>query len=73
MFRLLLGIALGIGISTPTGLWVATAIQLAVNAETGLAINGLDPAPIFTEGKALFARPEFELYLDGVVWSFSKW
>ena len=51
LFRLLLGIALGIGISTPTGLWAATANQLAVNADTDLAINGLDPVAYFHRGQ----------------------
>jgi hypothetical protein len=28
--------------------------------------------PKFTEGKALFGRPELELNLDGAVWRFSN-
>jgi YHS domain-containing protein len=72
LFWLLLGIALGSGIFAPVGLRAATDNQLAVNAETGLAISGFDPVAYFTEGKALFGRPEFELNLDGAVWRFSN-
>ena len=50
----------------------ATDNQLAVNPETGLAISGFDPVAYFTDGKALFGRPEFELSLDGAVWRFSN-
>ena len=50
----------------------ATDNQLAVNATTGLAISSFDPVACFTEGKALFGRPEFELNLDGAVWRFSN-
>ncbi|HXZ46044.1 MAG TPA: YHS domain-containing (seleno)protein [Pseudolabrys sp.] len=67
---LLLGVALGWGISPPLSLWAATDNQLAVNADTGLAISGFDPVAYFTEGKALFGQPEFELNLNGVVWRF---
>jgi hypothetical protein len=62
---LLLGIALGGGIFAPLGLRAATDNQLAVNPGTGLAISGLDPVAYFTEGKAIFGRPEVELNLDG--------
>jgi hypothetical protein len=51
MFRRLIGIALGIGISTPNGLWAVTDNQLAVNTDTGLAVSGLDPVAYLTEGK----------------------
>jgi len=50
----------------------ATDNQLAVNATTGLAISSFDPVACFSEGKALFGRPEFELNLDGAVWRFSN-
>ena len=73
-FRLLVATALGVGnstpIFTPLALRAATDNQLAVN--TGLAISGFDPVAYFTEGKALFGRPEFELNLDGAVWRFTN-
>ena len=72
LFWLLLGIALGSGIFAPVGCSAATDNQLTVNADTGLAISGFDPVAYFTEGKALFGRPEFELNLDGAVWRFSN-
>ena len=59
-----LGVALGAGIFAPFGpSRAATDNQLAVNVTTGLAISGFDPVAYFTEGKALFGRPEFELNL----------
>jgi hypothetical protein len=74
MFRLLVATALGVGIFTPIftplALRAATDNQLAVN--TGLAISGFDPVAYFTEGKALFGRPELELNLDGAVWRFTN-
>jgi len=79
--RLLLGIALGAGIFSPflapfspsfSISWAATDNQLAVNATTGLAISGFDPVAYFTEGKALFGRPEFELNQEGSVWRFNN-
>ena len=70
LYRLLLGIALGGGISQPSGLWAASDNQLAVNPGSGLAISGFDPVAYFTEGKALFGLPEFELNVDGAVWRF---
>jgi len=72
LLRVLLGVALGCGISAPCVLRAATDNQLTVNAETGLAISGFDPVAYFTEGKAIFGRPEIELNLDGVVWRFSN-
>src|SRR5580765_5749660 len=72
LFWLLLGIALGSGIFAPVGLRAATDNQLAVNPETGLAISGFDPVAYFTEGKAIFGRPEVELNLDGAIWRFSN-
>jgi hypothetical protein len=72
LFRALLGIALGAGIFPPVGVPAATDSQLAINADTGLAISGFDPVAYFTEGKALFGLPEFELNLDGAVWRFSN-
>jgi len=67
-----LGMVLGLGIFTPLPLWAASDNQLAVNEGTGLAISGFDPVAYFTEGKALFGRPEFELNLDGAVWRFAN-
>ena len=72
LIQLLLGIALGGGIVTPPALWAATDNQLAVNPGTGLAISGVDPVAYFTEGKAIFGRPEVELNLDGAIWRFSN-
>ena len=76
LFRVLLGIALGAGILPgifpPLGVPAATDSQLAINTDTGLAISGFDPVAYFTEGKALFGLPEFELKLDGAVWRFSN-
>ena len=75
--RLFLGIALGAGIFAPllAPFFLAKAAtdnQLAVNATTGLAISGFDPVAYFTEGKALFGRPDFELNLEGSVWRFNN-
>ena len=68
----MLGAALGSGIFAPSSLWAATDNQLAVNSETGLAISGFDPVAYFTDGKAIFGRPDLELNVDGVVWRFSN-
>jgi hypothetical protein len=72
LLRLLVAVSLGAGIFTPLAPWAATDNQLAVNTGTGLAISGFDPVAYFTEGKALFGRPEFELNLDGAVWRFTN-
>ncbi|HEY6701119.1 MAG TPA: hypothetical protein VI137_09980 [Pseudolabrys sp.] len=72
LLRLLVAMVLGVGIFAPLGSRAATDNQLAINAATGLAISGFDPVAYFTEGKALFGRPEFELNLDGAVWRFSN-
>jgi YHS domain-containing protein len=72
LFSALLGIALGAGILPPVGVPAATDSQLAVNADTGLAISGFDPVAYFTEGKALFGLPDIELNVDGSVWRFSN-
>jgi YHS domain-containing protein len=71
LFRALAGIALAAGILPPMAP-AAIESQLAVSTETGLAISGFDPVAYFTEGKALFGLPEFELSLDGAVWRFSN-
>lgn len=60
------------GIFAPWALRAATDNQLAVNRDTGLAISGFDPVAYFTDSKAEFGRPEFELNLDGVVWRFTN-
>jgi hypothetical protein len=70
--RAFLGLALGCGIFAPWALWAATDDQLVVNPDTGLAISGFDPVAYFTDGKAIFGRPEIELNLNGVVWRFSN-
>jgi hypothetical protein len=72
LIRMLLGIALGVGIFTPLTSRAATDNQLAVNPNTGLALSGFDPVAYFTEGKAIFGRAEIELNLDGAVWRFSN-
>jgi hypothetical protein len=72
VFRLLLGVAVAGSIVTPVGAIAATDNQLAVNADTGLAISGFDPVAYFTEGKALFGLPDFELNVDGAVWRFEN-
>ncbi|HEY6023599.1 MAG TPA: YHS domain-containing (seleno)protein [Pseudolabrys sp.] len=72
MFEALLGVLFGCGIFAPWALQAATDNQLAVNADTGLAISGFDPVAYFTDGKAVFGRPEIELNLDGVIWRFSN-
>ena len=69
---LLAAMALAVGIFAPLALRAATDNQLAVNGSTGLALSGFDPVAYFTEGKALFCRPEIELSLDGAVWRFSN-
>ena len=70
LLRLLVTVALGMGIFAPRGSRAATDYQSAVNVTSGLSISS-DPA-YFTEGKALFGRPELELNLDGAVWRFSN-
>ena len=69
---LALFIALGAGIFAPGTINAATDNQLTVNPDTGLAISGFDPVSYFTDGKAQFGRPEFELNKDGAVWRFSN-
>ncbi len=64
-------IALGAGIFAPQAI-AATDGQLTVNPDTGLAISGFDPVSYFTDGKALFGRPEIEFNKDGAVWRFSN-
>ena len=71
-FGCLVTVALGMGIFAPWGSRAATDYQLAVNVTSGLSISGFDPVAYFTEGKALFGRPELELNLDGAVWRFSN-
>jgi len=70
--RVMLGAVLGFGIFAPWSLRAATDNQLAVNSDTGLAISGFDPVAYFTDGKAIFGRPDIELNVDGVVWRFSN-
>jgi hypothetical protein len=70
--RLLVVMALAAGIFTPLVLRAATDNHLAVNGITGLAISGFDPVAYFTEGKAIFDRPEIELNMDGAVWRFTN-
>jgi YHS domain-containing protein len=65
-------IALRVGILAPGATNAATDNQLTVNPDTGLAISGFDPVSYFTEGKAMFGRPEFELNREGAVWRFSN-
>jgi len=72
LVRVMLGAVLGFGIVAPWSLWAATDNQLAVNSDTGLAISGFDPVAYFTDGKAIFGRPDLELNVDGVVWRFSN-
>jgi len=70
LFSWLLGATLAGGIFTSFGAFAAAENHLAVNPATGLAISGFDPVAYFTEGKALFGRPELELNLKGAVWRF---
>ena len=72
LMGLALFIALEVGIFAPRAINAATDSQLTVNPETGLAISGFDPVSYFTDGKAIFGRPEFELNKDGAVWRFSN-
>ncbi|HET8971918.1 MAG TPA: hypothetical protein VFN63_01385 [Pseudolabrys sp.] len=67
MTGLALFFALGAGIFAPQSINAATDSQLTVNPDTGLAISGFDPVSYFTDGKAKFGRPEFELNKDGAV------
>jgi len=64
--------ALEAGIFAPRALKAATDNQLAVNPETGIAISGFDPVAYFTDGKAVFGRPDIEINKEGVVWRFSN-
>ncbi len=70
LMSLALFIALGAGIFAPQATNGATDSQLTVSPDSGLAISGFDPVSYFTDGKALFGRPEFELNKDGAVWRF---
>jgi hypothetical protein len=72
LIRLLFGAVLSGGILGPLGSRAATDYELAVNPETGLAISGFDPVAYFTEGKAMFGRPDIEFKLTGSVWRFSN-
>jgi hypothetical protein len=63
---------LAAGIFTLLVLRATTDNHLAVNGTTGLAISGFDPVAYFTEGKAIFDRPEIELNMDGAVWRFTN-
>src|SRR5262245_64449334 len=63
---------LAAGIFTPFAASGSHRQPLAVNGTTGLAISGFDPVAYFTEGKALFGRPEIELNFDGAVWRFTN-
>ena len=66
---LILTLALGIGcggISTPS----ATADDLEVNPNTGLAISGFDPLSYFVDHKPLMGSPDIELNRKGVIWQF---
>jgi hypothetical protein len=60
LFRLLLGIALGVGISTPTRLWAATDNQLAVNASDAgrpsLPIRAASSTPPSANGLILLGQ-----------------
>ena len=59
--------------ATLLGLLFVPLVRTAAQAdEPKLSISGYDPVAYFTEGKALFGRPEFELNLDGAVWRFSN-
>ena len=72
LLGLLLGLALCGGILRPLALGAAPEDRTVVNAQTGLAISGLDPVAYFTDSKPKFGRPDLELSLDGVVWRFSN-
>jgi YHS domain-containing protein len=67
-----LAIAWGGGIFACWAAGAATDNQLAVNTNTGIAISGFDPVAYFTDGKAMFGRPDIELNKDGAVWRFSN-
>jgi hypothetical protein len=69
---LALAIAWGGGIFACGAAGAATDNQLAVNTDTGIAISGFDPVAYFTDGKAMFGRPDIELNKDGAVWRFSN-
>lgn len=72
LIQLALGFALGVGIFAPQALNAATDNRLTVNPDTGLAISGFDPVAYFTDGKAMFGRPDIELNQDGVIWRFGN-
>jgi YHS domain-containing protein len=65
-------VAVAAGIFAPRAINAATDSELTVNPDTGLAISGFDPVAYFTDGRAQFGRPEFELNKDGTVWRFSN-
>ncbi len=70
--RLALGLLAGLAVA---GLYMSAAPAgapepLVVNPNTGLALSGFDPVAYFTDGKAEFGHPEWELRRDGVVWRF---
>ncbi|WP_210209967.1 YHS domain-containing (seleno)protein [Pseudolabrys taiwanensis] len=52
------------------GYSAAAEQPLVVNADTGLALSGVDPVAYFTDRKPVFGRPDLELGRFGAVWRF---
>lgn len=58
------------GIGGLSGYSVAGEQPIVVNADTGLALSGVDPVAYFTDRKPVFGRPDVELSRFGAVWRF---
>jgi hypothetical protein len=50
--------------------WAAISAQVVTSAQTGLAIDGVDPVAYFTDAKPVLGRPEFEHRYLGAIWRF---
>ncbi len=59
------------GISTISANAVAVD-SIAIDWQTGYAINGFDPVAYFIEGAATSGDPAFEAHWRGAVWMFSS-
>ena len=57
-------------LSSPRQGGAAVTEQVVTSAQTGLAIDGIDPVAYFTDAQPLAGRPEFEYRHLGAVWRF---
>ncbi len=63
-------VALALALVPPAISWTAEREPVVTDANTGLAISGIDPVAYFTGRKPVFGRPALELKRDGAVWRF---